>query len=109
MSAVVRMRSSWSRSSDCTTAAKFSMVLRSERSRDWAMVDITRWFSTSHAAVSVSAGKVARLGDGRHHQVVFHEPCGGLGLGRRKTEARTQAARDARAGDRVVLDPALGK
>ena len=70
------------RSSDCTTAAKFSMVLRSDRSRDCATVDITRCCSTSQATVSVSAGDSPSRGQKR--------------------------ARDAGAGDRMVLDPALG-
>ena len=47
---------SFIRSSDCTTAAKFSMVLRSDRSRDCATVDMTRWTSISQAIRSVSAG-----------------------------------------------------
>ena len=82
MSAVVRMVSSFMRSTDCTTAAKFSIVIRSERSRDCATVDITRWISISQATVSVSAA--------------------------REAEPRAEAARDPRAGDRVVLDAALG-
>ncbi len=56
MSAVVRMVSSFMRSTDCTTAAKFSIVMRSDRSRDWATDDMTRWTSISQATVSVSAG-----------------------------------------------------
>ena len=53
------------RSSDCTTVAKFSIVLRSERSRDCAMVDITRCCSTSQATVSVSAGESPSRGQKR--------------------------------------------
>ena len=82
MSAVVRMVRSFIRSSDCTTAAKFSMVLRSDRSRDCATVDMTRCTSTSQATSSVSAGIEAK--------------------------PRAKPPRDARAGDRVVLDAALG-
>jgi hypothetical protein len=55
MSAVVRMVNSFICSTDCTTAAKFSIVLRSERSRDCATVDIVRCSSISHATSSVSA------------------------------------------------------
>ena len=62
MSAVVRIVSSFMRSSDCTTAAKFSMVLRSDRSRDCAIVDITRCCSISQATVSVSAGDRPKRG-----------------------------------------------
>ena len=40
--------------------------------------------------------------------MVFHEPRGGLGLRRRKAQAGTEAARDLRSGDRVVLDPPFG-
>ena len=76
------MVSSFIRSTDCTTAAKFSIVLRSERSRDCATDDITRCFSTSQATVSVSAGE--------------------------KPEPRAEAPRDPRAGDRMILDAALG-
>ena len=57
MSAVVRMVSSFMRSTDCTTALKFSMVMRSDRSRDWATDDITRCTSISQATVSVSAAE----------------------------------------------------
>jgi hypothetical protein len=46
-----------SRSTDCITALKFSIVMRSERSRDWATDDISRCTSMSHATVSVSAGE----------------------------------------------------
>jgi endogenous inhibitor of DNA gyrase (YacG/DUF329 family) len=56
MSQTVRISSSFSRSADCTTAAKSSIVLRSFRSRVCAVIDITRWCSTSQATVSVSAG-----------------------------------------------------
>ena len=62
MSAVVRIVSSFSRSSDCTTAAKFSMVLRSDRSRDCATLDMI--------------------------EVLFDQPGDGFGLGRREAEPR---------------------
>ena len=76
------MVKSFSRSTDCTTSAKFWMVTRSERSRDWATLDITRCCSTSQATVSVSAGD--------------------------SPKPRAQPPRHARPGDRMVLDPALG-
>src|SRR6202000_1799222 len=53
-SAVVRMVRSFICSTDCTTAAKFSIVLRSDRSRDCATVDIVRCCSISQATSSVS-------------------------------------------------------
>ena len=53
------------RSSDCTTAAKFSIVLRSERSRDCATVDMTRCTSTSQATSSVSAAVKPSRGQNR--------------------------------------------
>ena len=53
------------RSSDCTTAAKFSIVLRSERSRDCATVDMTRCTSTSQATSSVSAALKPSRGQSR--------------------------------------------
>ena len=65
MSAVVRMVSSFMRSTDCATPAKFWMVMRSERSRDCATDDITRCCSTSQATVSVSAGEQPSRGQNR--------------------------------------------
>ena len=82
MSATVRIRSIFSRSRLCTIAAKSRMVLRSVRSRDCAVMLIRRWCSTSQATVSVCAGVEA--------------------------EARAEPAGDARAGDRMILRPALG-
>ncbi len=69
-------------STDCTTAAKFSMVWRSERSRDCATVDMVRCCSISQATSSVSAAAEA--------------------------EPRAQPPRHLGAGDRVILGPALG-
>ena len=51
MSQTVRTSSSFSRSTDCTSVAKSSIVLRSLRSRVCAVIDMTRWFSTSQATV----------------------------------------------------------
>ena len=65
MSAVVRMVSSFSARADCTTAAKFSIVLRSDRSRDCATLDMTRCCSTSQATVSVSAAEKPSRGQKR--------------------------------------------
>ena len=62
---MVRMVSSFRRSADCTIAAKFSMVLRSDRSRDCATLDITRCFSISQATVSVSAAEKPSRGQKR--------------------------------------------
>ena len=53
-------------------------------------------------------GEIARLRDARHHQVHLDQPGDRLGLRRREAEPRAEAARDPRAGDRVVLDAALG-
>ena len=55
-----------------------------------------------------SVGKVARLRDRRHHEVNFDQPSHGFGLRRREAQPRAEAARDAGAGDRMVLDAALG-
>ena len=55
MSATVRMVRSFRRSRLCTIAAKRSMVFGSERSRLWAVIDISRWCSTSQDTISVSA------------------------------------------------------
>ena len=57
MSAAVRMVSSFNLSTDCITALKFSMVMRSDRSRDWATDDIIKCTSMSQATVSLSAGE----------------------------------------------------
>jgi hypothetical protein len=59
---MVSTRRSLSRSMVCTTRAKLSMVAGSERSRLCAMVDISRWCSTSQAAVSVSAASSPKRG-----------------------------------------------
>ena len=56
----------------------------------------------------LAVGQVARLRDRRHHEVLLDQPGDGLGVGRRQPEPRAEPARDARAGDRMVLDPALG-
>ena len=62
MSQTVRTSSIFNRSIVCTSLAKPSMVRRSPRSRLWAILDMTRWFSTSQAAVSVSASFKPRRG-----------------------------------------------
>ena len=55
-----------------------------------------------------AVGEIARLGDRRHHEVDLDQPGDGFGLRRRETEPRAEIARDPRAGDRMVLDAALG-
>jgi hypothetical protein len=59
------MVSSFICSIDCTTAAKFSMVFRSDKSRDCATVDIVRCSSISHAISSVSAALNPKRGHSR--------------------------------------------
>ena len=66
MSAQVRMARSFMRSTDCMTALKFSMVMRSDRSRDCA--------------------------SDRHQQMLLDQPGDGVGLGRGKAEARAECA-----------------
>ena len=53
-------------------------------------------------------GEVAALGDGRHQEMMLDEPGRGLGFGRIEAEPRPEPARDAGAGDRMVLGAALG-
>ena len=56
----------------------------------------------------LAVGEVARLRDARHHQMIFDQPGDGLGLGGGKAEARAEPPRHPRAGDRMILDAALG-
>ena len=56
----------------------------------------------------LAVGQVARLRHGRHDEVLLDQPGDGVGVGGRQAEARAEGARDPGAGDRVVLDPALG-
>ena len=78
----VRTSSIFSRSSDCTLSAKSSIVLRSLRSRDCAIIDMVRCSSISQATSSVCLALRPRRG---------------------------QSLRATFApGDRVVLRPALG-
>ena len=56
----------------------------------------------------LAVGQIARLRHRRHDEVHLDQPGDELGLGRVESESRAQPPRDARAGDRMVLDPALG-
>ncbi len=56
----------------------------------------------------LSVGKIARLCDARHHEVLLDQPSYRVGLGRREAEPRARAPRDAGAGNRMVFRPALG-
>ena len=56
----------------------------------------------------LAVGKIARLRHRRHHQMNLDQPGDQFGLGGIKPEPRTQPPRDARAGQRVILDAALG-
>ena len=47
----------------------------------------------------LAVGKVARLRDGRHHQMLLDQPGDCVGLGRREAEPRPEAACDTRARD----------
>ena len=62
MSATVSTSSRRSISGVCTWATKSRTVLGSEMSRRWAVSLITRWFFTSQATASVSAGDSPRRG-----------------------------------------------
>ena len=55
-----------------------------------------------------AVGQIARLRHRRHHQMHLDQPGDQLGVGRRHAEPRAQPPRDARAGDRVILDLPLG-
>jgi hypothetical protein len=62
MSQTVRTKSILRRSSVCARLAKVVMVVLSVRSRRCAVSDMTKWVSTSHATVSVSASLRPRRG-----------------------------------------------
>ena len=55
-----------------------------------------------------AVGQIARLRHRRHHEMHFDEPDDELGVGGVEPEPRRQAAREAAAGDRMILDAALG-
>ena len=56
----------------------------------------------------LAVGQIARLRHARHHQMIFDQPGDGLGVGRGEAEPRAEPPRHARAGDRMILDAALG-
>ena len=53
-------------------------------------------------------GQIAALRDRRHIEMMLDQPGDGLGLRRGESETRAQAARDAGAGERMILLTPLG-